>query len=818
VKGANLAMERVDAELHGWAPAPYPTKAEVDANYKRMVERLLQPRLAGAVRIGVASHNLFDIAWAIEVARAFDGEDRLEIEMLNGMAPAQARAVAAETGHVLLYAPIVDDADFASAISYLARRLDENSTPENFLSHALTIEPGNAQWADEVQRFRDAVAGRHRVPSAPRRAQDRSSERIELPEGEPFTNIADTDFTLAPNRAWIEQHLASGGAIAEPPARVGPAAVDRAVAAARGALPAWSALGAGGRRAVLHRAAEVMAADRGSTIAVMAAEAGKTVVEGDVEVSEAVDFARYYAVNALELERLPGGHLEPRGVVLVVPPWNFPYAIPAGGVLAALAAGNTVLLKPAPQTERTAWLLATQLWAAGVPADVLQFVAVDEDTAGRHLVTHAGVDAVVLTGSYDTAQLFLRWRPDLHLLAETSGKNAIVVTPHADMDVAVGDIVRSAFGHAGQKCSACSLVIATDGLAEDPAFLRKLADATRSLAVGPGDDVRAVVGPLIGPPSGPLELALTTLEAGEHWLVEPAPMAGTPNLWRPGIRTGVAPGSWFHQTECFGPVLGVMAARDLDEAIELQNAVAFGLTGGIHSLDPHEVARWLARVEVGNAYVNRHVTGAIVRRQPFGGWKRSAVGPTTKAGGPDYVATLGRWRDDADPPRGDVITGFRSWWAAARAGADASGLRAERNELRYHPLPQPVVLRVDNATPAASVARAIDAATTVGTPVEVSLAPGADGSALRGAGAPVTVEDDSALARRVARFARLRLLTTAGDDLRRAAHAVNVVIDDAAISATAAIELPRWLRAQAVSETMHRYGNVRRRGSVPIRR
>jgi RHH-type proline utilization regulon transcriptional repressor/proline dehydrogenase/delta 1-pyrroline-5-carboxylate dehydrogenase len=811
VKGANLAMERVDAELHDWPQAPYATKAEVDANYKRMVEHLLQPGLAGAVRIGVASHNLLDIAWAIEVARAFGATDRLEIEMLNGMAPGQARAVAAATGHVLLYAPIVDDADFASAISYLARRLDENSAPENFLSHVLTIEPGNEQWTAEVRRFRQAVAERSTVASAARRTQDRAAERLRFPVGEPFTNVADTDFTLAPNRTWIVRHLAASTTTTPPPAHLSASAIDTAVRTARSAVTAWLERGAEGRREVLHRAAEAMAAARGSTIAVMAAEAGKAVVEGDVEVSEAIDFARYYAASAIDLAHLPGGHLGPRGVVLVVPPWNFPYAIPAGGVLAALAAGNTVLLKPAPQTERTAWALANHLWDGGVPPDVLQFVPVDEDATGRHLVTHPGVDAVVLTGSYDTAQLFLGWRPDLHLLAETSGKNAIVVTPHADVDLAVADIVRSAFGHAGQKCSACSLVIATGGIAEDPAFLRKLADATRSLAVGPATDVRSVVGPLIGPPAAPLERALTTLEPGERWLVEPTAVSGTPNLWRPGIRTGVAPGSWFHRTECFGPVLGVLTARDLEEAIDLQNAVAFGLTGGLHSLDPHEVARWLARVEVGNAYVNRHITGAVVRRQPFGGWKRSAVGPTTKAGGPDYVAALGRWHDDGDPDPAAVGTGFRTWWTSVRAGTDPSALHAERNELRYQPLPRPVLLRVDAATPAGAVDRAVTAAMTVGAVVEVSRGPDDDDASLPGVRATVTREDEGELAGRIGHFSRLRLLTAAGDDLRRAAHAANVAIDEAPISATAAIELPRWLRAQSVSETMHRYGNVRRR-------
>ncbi len=796
VKGANLAMERVDAELHGWQQAPYATKHEVDSNYKRMVEHALRAGSAGGLRVGVASHNLFDVAWAIELAEHVGAADRLDVEMLNGMAPGQARAVAEHTGGVLLYAPVVRPDDFPSAISYLARRLDENSAPENYLSHALTIDVGNPQWQVERERFTAAVRDRHAMSAAARRDQDRATEHLTFPPGAPFTNTPDTDFAIAANRCWIERHLRTEHGGRPLPAEVDDTtAIDAAVVRGREAGARWAARALGERIVVLLRAAEVMASGRGRSIATMVHEATKTVGEADVEVSEAVDFARYYAESAQRLGTTAHGALLPRGLVAVVPPWNFPYAIPAGGVLAALAAGNAVILKPAPQTVRTAWALTEQLWEAGVPSDLLQFVRAGESTTGRHLVTHPGVDTVVLTGSFDTAALFLGWKPDLHLLAETSGKNAIVVTEHADIDLAVADIVRSAFGHAGQKCSAASLAIVTAPVHDGPHFVRKLADATRSLRVGPADDPATVMGPLIGPPPDVLRRALTMLDAGERWLVEPTVDADDPRRWTPGIRTGVAPGSWFHRTECFGPVLGVIRADDLAHAIELQNAVSFGLTGGLHSLDPDEISRWLGEVQVGNAYVNRHITGAIVRRQPFGGWKRSAVGPTAKAGGPDYVAALGRWRDAGDVDPDTVEARYREWWLPRRdRGEDPSGLTCERNELRYHPLPRPVILRVGDSTAPDQVQRAIAAAAVIGTEVEVSS---------RGA------ETDEDLADRIGGCSRLRLLTTAGDALRRAAHRANVPVDDEPIAAEPSVELPRWLRAQAVSETLHRYGNVR---------
>ena len=253
----------------------------------------------------------------------------------------------------------------------------------------------------------------------------------------------------------------------------------------------------------------------------------------------------------------------------------------------------------------------------------------------------------------ETARLFLGWRPDLTLFAETSGKNAIIVTSLADRDQAIRDLVRSAFGHNGQKCSAASLAICEAEVYDDPDFRRQLRDAAASLDVGSAWELTSRITPLTQPPGAALRRALTVLDEGEEWLLEPRPAADNPQLWSPGIKLGVRPGLFFHRTECFGPVLGLMRAEDLDQAIELANATPFGLTSGIQTLDDREIARWVDRIEAGNLYVNRPITGAIVGRQPFGGWKASSVGPGAKAGGPNYVLQLARWRQVATPAGDD---------------------------------------------------------------------------------------------------------------------------------------------------------------------
>ena len=361
--------------------------------------------------------------------------------------------------------------------------------------------------------------------------------------------------------------------------------------------------------------------DRARIIAAMIRDSGKTIEEANVEVSEAIDFARLYGLTALDTSK----GSQPCGLVVVASPWNFPYAIPAGGILAALVSGNTVIFKPAPEVVLVGWELVNQLWKSGIPKQALHFVPTLDNEVGRKLVSHQDVDKVVLTGAYETAVKFKSWRPDLDLVAETSGKNSIIVTNSSDIDLAVSDIVKSAFGHAGQKCSAGSLAIVEKEIYNNPLFFKQLVDATNSLSVGNPTNLGNSVGPIIKDPDEKLLRALTELEEGEAWLVKPNVLSNS-NCWTPGIKINVQPNSWTHINEWFGPVLGIMKAPNLKKAIEWQNATEYGLTAGLHSLSTKECNYWLKNVEVGNLYINRPITGAVVKRQPFGGWKKVVLG------------------------------------------------------------------------------------------------------------------------------------------------------------------------------------------------
>jgi RHH-type proline utilization regulon transcriptional repressor/proline dehydrogenase/delta 1-pyrroline-5-carboxylate dehydrogenase len=438
-----------------------------------------------------------------------------------------------------------------------------------------------------------------------------------------------------------------------------------------------------------------------------------------------------------------------------------------------------------------------------VPDDVLQFVPTDDDDAGRRLITHPDVAAVILTGALETARMFLSWRPDLRLHAETSGKNSIVISASADIDEAVADLVASAFGHAGQKCSAASLAIVEAALYDDPRFLERVRDAAATLRVGRASDLSTDVGPLIEPPSPKLERALTTLEPGERWLLEPTCRSHDRRLWSPGIRVDVCPGSWFARTECFGPVLGVVRADDLDHALAIQNDVDFGLTAGLHSLDPADIEYWVDRVEAGNLYVNRGITGAIVQRQPFGGWKRSSVGPTAKAGGPNYVATLHRFIDDERIRIDAIEPRFESWWASAGSVEhDPTGLTVERNVFRSRPLPGGVAVRFGERATDRQRHLIGAAARVTGARLVVSESTGETAAAFAGRLNGLGVD-------------RYRAV---GDVLDREiverCHELGIGVDDADPVSAPEIELPRWRREQAVSVTMHRHGRVDRARST----
>jgi RHH-type proline utilization regulon transcriptional repressor/proline dehydrogenase/delta 1-pyrroline-5-carboxylate dehydrogenase len=885
VKGANMEMERVEASLRGWPQAPFKTKAETDANYKRMLHEALLPENLAAVRVGVASHNLFDLAYGLVLAAAATAGDRVQFEMLEGMANHQRRALFEHSRNLLLYAPACRKEEFLNAIGYLIRRLDENTGPDNFLRHAFKLRVGSEEWQQLEAGFRESFAVG--ISDAPRRAQNRLGAGSDRPRQErpwtEFENEPDTDFSLPQNSEWAAEIVGQTSSLPDPlpvvvngeeriagralrdcrdPSRpgsivarcaqAGEADLREAVACARRDDDEWWRRGMEARSTVLGAVAQELRQARGRLIQAALAEGGKTIAESDPEVSEAVDFVEFYRSSTRFFFGLETVEAKAKGVVVVVSPWNFPIAIPCGGIAAALAAGNRVVLKPASDCALVAWELCQCFWRGGVSRRLLQFVPCSGAEAGRHLLTQPNLGAVILTGGTATALQMLRSNPALPLFAETGGKNATIVSALSDREQAVKNVIHSAFSHSGQKCSATSLLLLEGEVYDDPEFRRLLADAVESLHVGSAWELQTRVGPLIQPPSGELAQALTTLAPGESWAVQPRPVGDNPHLWSPGVKWGVQPGSVTHLTEFFGPVLGVMRFNSLAEAIDLVNATGYGLTSGLESLDDREQQQWQAGIRAGNLYINRPTTGAIVLRQPFGGMGKSCFGPGMKAGGPNYLAQFLNFSDrpaavedepiasepladlrhrlravDVGAPPEDLARLLRALGSYDRAAREEFGrahdhfrLRGEDNFRRYRPIAD-LRVRVHPDDSFFEICARAAAACAAGCRVTISTDPATAPPTVRildeltdswAAGIEFVEESDEELATAVqtgaierVRFAGSGCVPPA---LRLVAHEAGVYLADSPVLAEGRIELLWYLREQSLSHSYHRYGNL----------
>lgn len=850
VKGANLPMERVEAALHDWPLATWHTKQDSDTNYKRVMNYALHPDRIGNVRIGVAGHNLFDVAFAWLLAGKRGVQSGIEFEMLLGMAQGQAEAVKKDVGSLLLYTPVVHPAEFDVAIAYLIRRLEEGASQDNFMSAVFELATNEGLFDREEARFLNSLHALDDSVPTSHRVQDRTAPALPMPTNI-FRNAADTDPSIAANRTWGSNILARipssqlGNDTVAQHTISSPEQLEQLFLTATGSGASWRTTPAEKRAEILHRAGEILEARRADLMEVMASETGKTLDQSDPEVTEAIDFAHYYAEQAKKLERISGAEFVPAGLTVVTPPWNFPVAIPAGSTLAALAAGSPVIIKPAAQARRSGAVMVEALWEAGVPRDVLQLANMGDRNLGSALVSDPRVDRVILTGGYETAELFRSLRHDLPLLAETSGKNAIIVTPSADLDLAVKDVIYSAFGHAGQKCSAASLVILVGSVATSHRFRNQLIDGVTSLKVGYPADATSQMGPIIEPAHGKLLSALTSVGPGESWLVEPRQIDDSGKLWSPGVREGVKAGSEFHLTEYFGPVLGMMTARTLDDAIRMVNAIDYGLTSGIHSLDADEVGLWLQHIEAGNLYVNRGTTGAIVQRQPFGGWKKSAVGAGTKAGGPNYLFGLGNWNiaptvDIGMAPlsphvltlldaveRSEMFDGAALAWIRQAASLDqfawatefgqaidVSQLGVERNIFRYRSVPTRIRLTEDGNP--IELMRVVIAAMRAESNFTISVPPTMGERylwALQATGIRVDQRSDASWLtaleedRDELTNGRIRLLGASATMVTAATLGrPDLAVYAGPVLLAGRIEMLPFLREQAISITAHRFG------------
>ena len=674
VKGANMDMELFEARERNWPLACFNRKEETDANYKLMLEYALKPENIAAVRIGVASHNLFDIAYIYLIAKENNVLDFVTFEMLSGMSMHVAKMLAEKYNlSVLIYLPFSSKEEFISAIGYLVRRLDENTSRDNYLRYinGLVGDVSNLKMLQD--KFEESLYIKQTKNFQVNRNQNRQEQQFSTsPDfAKNYKSEADTDFSLPCNVEFVKEirkkwqnisNLQVDGVIAGK--NLAPISdeykifdhnldEEKIVGKCYNASTqdveellncaqkenSWQKFNDSERLEIIAKVVNNIKERRGDIMGAMALECGKPFIESDVEVSEAVDFGNYYAYSYLKMREELGDFidLKCKKIVAVLSPWNFPFAIPAGGIFAALISGSNVVLKPSNFANLVGFELVKCFWDAGVPKEALQFLPSIDSKAAIALTQSKLLDMVVFTGSTNTALSIIKGNAQVKIAAEAGGKNVTIATRFCDRDQLIKNVLQSAFSNAGQKCSATSILALEAELYEDRKFLNNLVDAARSLTVDNAWNLKTKINSLIRKPLSDLEYALTKIEKHESWLLKPKALNKKQTLWSAGIKIGTRKGDKSHLTEFFGPVLTIMKINNLQEGIEIANSTGYGLTSALESLNEEEQLIWKNSIKAGNLYINRSSTGAIVERQPFGGMNKSAFGLGIKAGGLNYI-------------------------------------------------------------------------------------------------------------------------------------------------------------------------------------
>lgn len=659
VKGAYWDYETIEAEQRRWPIPVYTNKQESDANYEACADELLQN--FKFIRAAFGSHNVRSIAAAIVAAEKYGvPQNGFEIQMLYGMADPIKKSLVEMGYRVREYAPV---GELIPGMAYLVRRLLENTSNESWLrgkfadgqsSDLLLKDPNqnlqktSPELKTENRFYNDALKD-FAV------AENRSAMKAALEEAK---NKKDRTYPLHINgkdvltsRTLTRENPSQTDQIVGKICLASQTEAEAAFQAASGAFRTWKKVSAEERAKLVDRIAEIMVRDRFKLAATQVLEVGKPWAEADADVSEAIDFCKYYARHMRELARplkvgqVPGElslyEYLPRGVTLVIAPWNFPLAILTGQAVAAAVTGNTVIMKPAEQSSIVAAGLMEVIKEAGFPPGVFNFLPGLGEEVGEYLVQHPQVTTIAFTGSKAVGLHILKNAADhkpgqtqvKRCIIEMGGKNAIIIDNDADLDEAVDGVVYSAFGFSGQKCSACSRVIVLEDVFDK--FESRLLEATRSITQASAEDPLAYLGPVVDQEA--YQRILQTIEAAKasHKLLYQGEAPAGGYFVPPTIFTDVDPQSSLAQNEIFGPVLAVIKAKDLDQALEIANGTEYALTGGLFSRSPANIAKVKAGYEVGNLYINRGITGALVDRHPFGGFKMSGVG--SKTGGPDYL-------------------------------------------------------------------------------------------------------------------------------------------------------------------------------------
>lgn len=828
--GATVRFTRGEQFSRERAVVGIDIRAETDAHYLRLLNCALTPDNADAITVVSATHNLFTVAYAWRLARARGVERSVQHEFMMGIATAHREVIKRDVGGIRLFVPVVQTGHVPLAVPYLKRRLADLSRGDG---HLATMAKLGEQEGFEAEResFLTSVKRSGTPPVATHRTQNAVRPEV-------------ADFTVEATREWAcavlerTRDSASGEALLARSAIGTELELDHLVAAAIAQGEVWGERRGSTRAAVLESVAEVLAEWRGLLVETMVSESAMTLTEADAEVTVAIRSALLAADGARELDGIHDASYLPPRLVVVVSARTCPLVNVADKVLSALGAGSAVILKTAPETRRTSAVFAETLTAGGLPSGLVTILD-DEGALAELLLRDPRVDHILHTGSRHAAKLFHSWRAESRISSTTGGRNSVIVTPSAHLEAAVSDIVDSALDHAGQSPTAISTVIVVGSVAESARFLGRLTDAIASVPVFASVTTGSGISALSRPATDLQRRALEMLDEGETWRVQPRQVDTRGRSWTPGLRDNMAATSNFRKAENRAPVLGIVRARTLAEAIDIQNLYGFGLAAGIHSLDELEIDTWLDSVEAGVLSVNCSSASGAGAGVPVQGWNRSAVG-TVATGGPDAVLTLGQWRpvalrqgttvtlDGISEPVAQLIAAAQPGmdftefdWVRSGALSDEEHWRTsfarkellssdfERIEHRYRPVA--VTVRLSEGAPMVHLVRVLAAAALTTSALAISSAAPLHTDLIAlfhdvdspVAAAEVLVESDVRWHARVQAgdiaTGRIRLLGGDRDILARVLHGqVRVAVYADPVTTSGRVELLPFLRGQSI--------------------
>ena len=873
LKGFSLNKEHITSSKNNWPSATFTSKIETDANFKKMI--LLGSKLENikAANLLIVTSNIFDISFSLILIKENSLEPYIYFEIARARSTtAIQKALDKIIGKNLkVFCPIVFKKDFHLASNFLLGKINDTANCENFSSRLDTLFPGSKSWEEELDHFHQSLKHIDQISTLKKQNQDRNI-LLQKTTDFVFENEPITDFSIKSNINWAkniiekaknylpgklpivignDKILTSQVEIGKNPSLPNiqyyksslgnEAQIDFAIKTAKKNEKFFQNISVDKRCKILKAVSQKIRENRGFLIKNLIVDIGKNFFEADLEVSDAIDAIEYHTNHILDIFSKKDIKFEPKGTILIIPANSYPLSTMAEAIASAIVTGNSVLLKPRKENTLICYQLANLFWEANIPIESLQFLHCHNDLFEKKLIPDHRINSVIISTSVKYVRKLLKIRANKDLIATTGGINTIIVTASADREQAILSIIDSAFNFSGQKFSSASILILEKEVYDDLEFKNNLKDAARNLKVGSAFDLTSTITPFTKNPDKELLKALCELDNNETWLLKPRKDHSNPNLFSPGIKYGTKKDSFTKNHEIYGPILSVMRADSLDHAIEIANNSKYALAAGLHSLDPREHLKWLSNIEAGNLYINSKITDAKIKRQPFGGYKKSCFGSGYKSGGEnfllnflnlsqkslpneklptsDWINTLSKFLEEKPLTSEDLklwhasVGNYVYHWQRLSHDTDYNKIIGQDNIHRYVARKNITLRLYPNSSPLDAL-RVSAAALTCNASLEISYINSKELEKFNWIDLlpvlPSIEESEKDFIKRVkeGNIDRLRLVEKASKELIKAAALSETSLIDAPVLANGRFELLHYIKEISITYEYHRYGNL----------